>query len=131
MVKPMLGRLAIGGIRLRRTPHCLAMLAILVQFVLSFGHVHAQTFDALRHGHDALGIANGHGASGDAGQGLGSDIDCPICSSIQMLGSSALPDGIRLRLPPAQHTAIVNSETPLRLRAPPHLLFTTRAPPSV
>ena len=131
MVKPMLGRLVIGGTRLRRAPHCLAMLAILIQFVLSFGHIHAQTFAALQQGHGALGIVNLHGAGGDAGQGLGGDIGCPICSSIQMLGSSALPDGIHLRLPPAQHAAIVISETPLRLRAPPHLLFATRAPPSV
>ena len=131
MLTPMLGRLAIGRTRLRRTPQFVALLAMLLQFVLSFGHFDGQDFAALQSGHQPLTIANAQGAGGGTGQGLASDVDCPICSSIQLLGSTALPDGVRLLLPVVQHTGIVLAIAPLRLTPPPHLLFDTRGPPVV
>jgi hypothetical protein len=131
MLTSMLGRLAIGRTRLRRLPHFAALLAMLVQFVLSFGHFDGQDFAALQSGHQPLTIANTQGAGGGTGQGLTGDVDCPICSSIQLLGSTALPDGVRLRLPVAQLTGIVLAFAPLRLTPPPHLLFDTRGPPVV
>ncbi len=125
----MLGRLAIGRTSLRRTPQFVALLAMLVQFVLSFGHFDGQDFAALQHSHQPPTIANGQGTGGGAGQGLAGDVDCPICSSIQLLGSTALPDGVRLRMPVVQLTGIVLAIAPLRLTPSPHLLFDTRGSP--
>ena len=127
----MLGRLAIGRTSLRRTPQFVALLAMLVQFVLSFGHFDGQDFTALQGGHQPLTLANAQGAGGSTGTGLAGDVDCPICSSIQLLGSTALPDGVQLRMPVIRHTDIVLAIEPLRLTPPPHLLFDTRGPPIV
>lgn len=124
----MLGRLAIGRTNLRRTPQFLALLAMVLQFVISFGHFDGQEFAALQNSHQPLTIANAQGAGGN-GQGLAGDIDCPICSSIQLLGSTALPDGVQLRAPIIPQTGIVLAVEPLRLTPPPHLLFDTRGPP--
>ena len=129
MLAPMLGRLAIGRTRLRRTPQCVALLAMLVQLVLSFGHFDGQVFAALQSGSQPPTLANAASTGGGPGQGLAGDIDCPICSSIQLLGSTALPDGVALRAPLTRHTGIVLALEALRLTAPPHLLFDTRGPP--
>jgi hypothetical protein len=129
MLTPMLGRLAIGRTGLRRTPQFAALLAILVQLVLSFGHFDGQAFAALQSSNQPLTLASAQGAGGGTGQGLASDIDCPICSSIQLLGSTALPDGVALRAPFTQHAGAVLVLEALRLTAAPHLLFDTRGPP--
>jgi hypothetical protein len=131
MLTPMLGRLAIGRTSLRRTPQFLALLAMLLQFVLSFGHFDGQDFAALLGSHQPLTIANAQGGGDGTGQGLAGDVNCPICSSIQLLGSMALPDGVHLRAPVVQHTGIVLAFAPLLLTPPPHLLFDTRGPPVV
>ena len=131
MLPPMLGRLAIGRTSLRRAPQFVALLAMLLQFVLSFGHFDAQDFAALQTGHHPVTIANAQGTAGGTGQGLAGDIDCPICSSIQLLGSTALPDGVFLRMPVMRHETAVLVAEPLRLTPPPHLLFDTRGPPVV
>jgi hypothetical protein len=127
----MLGRLAIGRTNLRRAPQFLALLAMLVQFVLSFGHFDGQYFAGLQHNHQPLTLANAQGAGGGTGQGLAGDVDCPICSSIQLLGSTALPDGVQLRVPVVQHTGTTLAVEPLGLTPPSHLLFDTRGPPVV
>ena len=127
----MLGRLALGSTRLHRTPRFLALLAMLVQFVLAFGHFDGHLFAALQSGHQAPSLANALGAGAGTGHGLASDVDCPICSSIQLLGSTALPDGAQLRAPLARHAGIALAYEALGLTAPPHLLFDTRAPPVV
>jgi hypothetical protein len=130
MLTVMLSRLAIGTTSLRRTPQFVALLAMVLQFVLSFGHFDGQDFAAVQSSHHPLTIANAQGASG-TGQGLAGDVDCPICSSIQLLGSTALPDGVALRQPVIRHTDTVLDVEPLRLTPPPHLLFDTRGPPVV
>jgi hypothetical protein len=104
-----------------------ALLALLLQFVLSFGLFDGLVFAALQSGHQPLIVANSQG--GGTGQGLAADIDCPICSSIQLLGSTALPDGVRLHAPVVRHSDSVPAVVALRLRPPPHLLFDTRGPP--
>jgi hypothetical protein len=105
-----------------------ALLAILLQLVLSFGHFHARALAAPQGGHQPPTLANAQGSAGGAGQGLAGEADCPICSSIQLLGSTALPDGVPLRAPIIQRGGIVLSLEPLRL-TPPHLFFDSRAPP--
>ena len=125
----MLGHLANGRTRVGRTPQLLALLAMLLQFVLSFGHFDSQVFAARQSGDQPLTLANAQGAGGGTGQGLAGDVDCPICSSIQLLGSTALPDGAHLRAPVTRHVDSVSVLEATRLTPPPHLLFDTRAPP--
>lgn len=126
----MLQSLVTGRSGLHRTLHFLALLAMLLQFVFSFGHFHGQNFASLRSDHHQLTFANAQGVDG-AGGVLAGDADCPICSSIQLLGSTALPDGVRLRRPVVRHTGIIIVADPLWLTPPPHLLFDTRGPPFV
>jgi hypothetical protein len=120
--------LSLKRIGLARAPHWLALLAMLLQFVASYGHLHPQDFNALLHGHGATMVVsyNGPIANGDS---VAPDIDCPICSSMQILGSSALPDGVRLSLPSSQHATTPARFEAFDLTPPRHLLFDTRGPP--
>jgi hypothetical protein len=120
MLELMLGHLAIGRSSLHRAPQWLALLAMLVQFVASYGHIHPQDF---------RGIPNGIGGASGLGDGLASDTDCPVCASISLLGSSALPDGLRLPLPSLHVSSLLIAFDALHLTSPPHLLFETRGPP--
>src|SRR5581483_4544654 len=95
----MLMTIAIGRRSLRRAPQWLALLAMVIQLVVSYGHIHPQDFRPMLQGHGALEITAPNGTGSGLGDGLAADTDCPICASISMLGSSALPDGIRLPVP--------------------------------
>ena len=124
----MLGRPALGRNSLRRAPQWLALLAMFIQFVASFGHFDPGDFAFLRNGHGSPTLAASHTAGG-GGNGMASDADCPICASIIMLGSSAMPEGVRLPTPGVQHGIVVASFDALHLTPPSHLLFETRGPP--
>ena len=51
ILKTMFRSLAIKGQDLRRAPYWIALLAMLLQFVASYGHLHPQDFNFLLHGH--------------------------------------------------------------------------------
>lgn len=114
---------------LRRAPLWLALVAMLVQFVASYGHLHPEDFDVLIHGHGAPVVAAHHGPGRALGDPADPDLDCLICTTMAMLGSSALPEGIRLVPPLAQGTVQIARIAALWLTPPPHLLFETRGPP--
>lgn len=124
----MLARLATGRNSLRRAPQWLALLAMLIQFVASFGHFDPGDFDFLERGHGPLTLAAAH-ETGGGGNGTATDVDCPICASIMLLGSSALPEAVRVPKPSIQRAVIVASLDALHLTPPSHLLFETRGPP--
>ena len=125
----MLGHFAIRRRSLHRAPWWLALLAMAIQFVASYGHLHSPAFGALLQGHGVPALV----APNDTGSGLGDrlapDTDCPICASIAMLGSSALPDGVQLPLPSRHASMVLAAFAALHLTSPPHLLFETRGPP--
>ena len=125
----MLGRLAIGRKSLRRAPQWLALLAMLVQFVASYGHIDPQQFRDIRHGDGAPVLTAPNGTGSGLGDGLAADTDCPICASISLLGGSALPDGVRLPMPSLHVSSLLIAFDTLHLTSPPHLLFQTRGPP--
>ena len=125
----MLARLAIRRRYLRRAPQWLALLAMMVQFVASYGHIHPQDFRPLLQGHGTPAITAPNGTGSGLGDGLVDDADCPVCASISLLGSSALPDGIRLPMPSSQESSAIVAFDALHLTFPPHLLFETRGPP--
>ena len=125
----MLGRLAIGNTSLRRTPQWLAVMAMVIQFIASYGHIHPQEFRVLWHGHGAPILVAQSGSMTPVGDGVAPDTDCPICASISMLGSSALPEGLRVPTPSLQASTTLIAIAAFHLTAPPHLLFDTRGPP--
>jgi hypothetical protein len=125
----MLDRLAIGRRNLRRAPQWLALVAMLVQFVASYGHIHPQDFRPLLQGHGVPSITAPNGTGSGLGDGLVGDTDCPVCASISLLGSSALPDGVQLSPPSSQQSMAIVAFDALHLTSPPHLLFETRGPP--
>jgi DUF2946 family protein len=125
----MLDRLAIGRRNLRRAPQWLALLAMMIQFVASYGHIHPQDFRGMLQGHGTPVVTAPNGTSSGLGDGATADTDCPVCASISLLGSSALPDGIRVPMPSSQASTAVVAFDALHLTLPPHLLFETRGPP--
>jgi hypothetical protein len=125
----MLGRFAIEGRSLRSAPPWLALLAMLIQFVASYGHFDPGDFNFLQRGHSPLTLASAHWLGGSGGNGMASDVDCPICASMTLLGSSALPEGVRLPMPSFHGAVVVASFDALHLTPPAHLLFETRGPP--
>jgi hypothetical protein len=127
----MLDRIAMGRGNLRRAPQWLALLAMMIQFIASYGHIHPQDFRPLLQGHGAPAITAPNGTGSGLGDGLVGDADCPVCASISLLGSSALPDSIRLPMPSSQASGAIVAFDALHLTAPPHLLFDTRGPPHV
>lgn len=114
---------------LRRAPPWLALLAMLVQFVASYAHMDPGDFAFLLHGHGTPALASGNWSGSGGGNGMAADINCPICASMSMLGSSALPEGVRLPMPSSHGTALLASFAALHLTPPAHLLFDTRGPP--
>jgi hypothetical protein len=125
----MLDRLTIGRRNLRRAPQWLALLAMMIQFVASYGHIHPQEFRGMLQGHGTPVVTAPNGTGSGLGDGLAAETDCPICASISLLGSSALPDGIRVPMPSSQASTAVVAFDALHLTLPPHLLFETRGPP--
>jgi hypothetical protein len=117
------------GRTLRRTPHWLALVAMLVQFIASYGHLHPEDFDFLVHGHGTPTLSADHGPTRAIGDPMVVDLDCPICAAMQMLGSSQLPEGTHLVPPLSRGTVQSARFDALWLTPPPHLLFETRGPP--
>ena len=124
----MLGRLANRSNKPRRAPQWLALLAMLIQFVASYGHFDPQDFNFLKHGHGSLSLVASHSSAGGF-NGVTGDTDCPICASMQILGSSALPEGVRLPLPPLHGSSFIAALVPLNLPAPHYFLPDTRGSP--
>jgi hypothetical protein len=122
--------LAMGRTRLRRVPQWLALLALLVQFVASFAHFDPDDYAFFLAGREAPTLDGAHGSTPGSSQSLPANGICPICASIQMLGSTALPDGALLPEPCAQVAALVFvAVAELWLTPRRYLLFVARAPP--
>jgi hypothetical protein len=109
----------------------LALAAMLIQLVLSFGHMHAEDFFPPQ-GHGKLQWSAGNAVPGPgsrAPESLAFDV-CAICASMQMVAATVLPEPVALALPSEFGSAAPPPEVALLLTAPPHLLFHIRAPPS-
>jgi hypothetical protein len=109
----------------------LALLALAVQLVLSFGHFHPSDFFA---GGQAPFVSQSDGATAPAAPerrapALPAHDNCAICVTMAMAASSALPAPLIL-VPPGVFGR-VSLPVPIRptLAAAPRLPFQTRAPP--
>jgi hypothetical protein len=115
----------------------LALLALAVQIVLSFGHIHFY----------ALGLASANAAQAAMAQDAGAPppsksgpihksdgsagANCAICALIQLSATSAPAAGPPLPLPANRGPIGRHFPVTLGLTASPHFLFQARAPPSV
>lgn len=109
----------------RRWGGRLALIALALQSVLAFAHVHVEDFVAQNHGSVAIGAPT---APDDSPSGAAHG-DCAICNTIQLL-RTAVDSAPPLLAPPC----VVAYELSLRAPAPratpfAPALFQARAPP--
>jgi hypothetical protein len=121
---------------LRHSGGRLALFAVFLQLVLSFGHIHPS--DIFPFGHavaQGQGVAQfvasdqdsspaGQNETGAAGQA------CAICANMALAASLVLPDPVGVAPPNSTVRMAVAVHVTLLIAAAPHLLFQTRAPPS-
>ncbi len=127
-------RTMLQRIALRQWGARLAFLAVCVQFVLSYGHMHADAlFGSL--GHSATSLTQlsvrTHSIPGNSGLAGVTEDACAICASIALLGSTSLPDPIRLPPPPIGAAIPIQASADLALGLARFTLFQTRAPPAI
>jgi hypothetical protein len=109
---------------------CLALFALAVQLVLSFGHAHLDGLVRASSGPAAVADRALPGAPTNKPDGT-TDRYCPICALVQLTASSlpALPPTLPL---PANRDPI-ELPAPAEISSAPllHFLFQARAPPSI
>ena len=113
----------------------LALFALAVQFVLSFGHVHVHGI-----GHSAPGVvASVHGSAGAPAptptptptqNKPDSDDYCAICATISLLSGSVAAMPPQLALPVVSNVVEHASRVAIAVVAPRRGPFQSRAPPS-
>jgi len=106
----------------RRWTATLALLALALQFVLAFGHVHALPNVDAAHSFVASTSAPG----GDLPQHPADD--CAICAVIHLAGTLALPSVAALIPPHAAHIIWDDRASPQHVAAPA-AAFQARGPP--
>jgi hypothetical protein len=108
----------------------LALFALALQIILSFGHVHLGYF---RHGTNSLAVTGTQSVPSDPSQQPASDADdyCAICATIHLAATSLLPQALQLPVQlaagPVEHAKPVAKGFFSPRRAP----FQSRAPPLV
>jgi hypothetical protein len=111
----------------------LALLALAVQVILSFGHVHlSNTSPASAPSATAIaagavlpsGGAPSHHPDGSP------DADCQICALLQLVATSAAPVPPALPLPTSFRSIRRQAPVELIAESSPHSLFQARAPPA-
>jgi hypothetical protein len=109
----------------------LALFALAIQLVLTFGHVHGISAGAAE---SALS-AHAHHAQNTAGPGNGSngssDYDCPICALIQLASTSTVSAPPALPLPATFIVLRLQPPEQLEWAASPYVPFQARGPPSI
>jgi hypothetical protein len=100
----------------------LALAALALQFVLSFGHVH---LDAATRSP----VAGAPGAPSLPDQQGGGDDYCAVCATIQLAANAFVPQAPQLAVPLAAQTIEHVDRVAVILVAPRHAPFQPRAPP--
>ncbi len=127
----MSGGSAIARANFHRSMPLLALFALLVQFVVAFGHVHPEDYRFLLTGSGAAAVHADGGSSDDPLPAMPSDGICPICTSAYLLANAPVPAAMALPAPSSAALPVARSVERLWLAAPRRLLFIARAPPVV
>jgi hypothetical protein len=110
----------------------LALFALAVQLVLSFGHVHVGKI-APASSHGAITVAQSPDRDGGPSPKPHNGVDdfCAICATVSLLASSVLPTASS-PLPPAvaEHRWLIDFAS-ARISSDSFVLFQARAPPVI
>jgi hypothetical protein len=110
----------------------LALFALAVQVVLSFGHVHLDDL-APASAKSAPAIGAGKLLLSEQapirGSGAALDADCPLCALLQLLATAAPAVAPALPLPASSGSIRLQAPMELASASSPHVLFQARAPP--
>jgi hypothetical protein len=110
----------------------LALFALAVQVILSFGHVH---LDNLASATSKSAMAMGSGSvllsdrAPDHNSGGSLDVDCPLCALIQLVATSMPAVAPVLPLPARFGSIGLQAPAQVASASSPHALFQARAPP--
>jgi hypothetical protein len=108
----------------------LALIAMALQLVLTFGHVHApQASSPDPAASTDTASLRGSGPHQPAHNGL-ADVDCPTCALIQLSAMSAPSVAPSLPLPASADFVVLRPHAEWALDASPHFRARARAPPS-
>ena len=106
----------------------LALIALALQLLLTFGHVHAPT--AALASAVQTSPSNGTAPQGPNHNGL-ADSDCPTCALIQLSAISAPSVAPHLPMPAAIEFVTLRPRTEVAAVTAPQASFQARAPPAV
>jgi hypothetical protein len=109
----------------------LALFALAIQLVLTFGHIHRVSAGVAEAALSALTHQANNSANPDNRSGNTSDYDCPICALIQLASTSAV--SVPPALPVPATFIVLRLATPEQPEwaASPHFSFQARGPPSI
>ena len=114
----------------RRFGSCLALAALALQLVLSFGHVH---LDGVHRTYPALAVSGSAAQASPLGAPHpGNDADddyCAICATIFLAANSFLPPTPQLPVPSVSQTIERFDRVPVVFIASRRAPFQSRAPP--
>lgn len=120
-----------------RTGVATALFALMVQFAVTFSHVHLDgQILPVSHAHSRVAGFAGHfttslqKASDTQGLPAVPDTDCPICALIQMAGNSAPSIAPPLPMPAMVDGSRLELSDELYAAAAPLFAFQARGPPS-
>ena len=108
----------------------LALLALAIQFVLSFSHVHLNGTLQSQEYTASIALADDAGGTPPKSPIAPHDPICTVCTSLQLAGSLVCPAAPALELPQQFDVAPAQSPGASLLAALPHQPFNARAPPS-
>jgi len=120
--------------RLRNTriASVLALGALVLQFALSFAHIHVEGLSRARSEHATLGLAWHNARSLPTQQPADADDDyCAICASIYLAANSFVPQPPQLVIPLVSETVETREHATGVVTTPRRSPFQSRAPPLV
>jgi len=115
--------------RMRLGSH-LALLALAIQLVLTFSHVHLEGLPAAQKYSESAALHD----SGDStlkSPAAHYDPFCAVCALLQLAGSLVSPEAPALAPPQQFDLASLQAQIVVSLAGPRHLPFNARAPPTV
>ena len=113
----------------RRIGAAVALFALALQLVLSFGHVHPNKSALLAPVAAIAATAADGGTSPDHQRRSGTDDFCAICATISLAGNLLLPEASAVAAPIADTSAWPPETRAAPVSGEPHHPFQARAPP--
>jgi hypothetical protein len=109
----------------------LALVALAIQLVLTFGHVHGISAGAAESALSSVTHQAQNSADPCSNSGGSSDSNCPICALIQLAGTSAVSVPPTLSVPATFVVLKLQAPEQLEWAASQYVPFQARGPPSI